>query len=288
MGNALNFSNYEDPPGPGDKVEFFRSLQMKQLKSFFAKLQESRISDFDINNESETVSWRQYFLLFSDINQKLDTDKAEYVRSTWHVATRGFEMQHYEFPEIIEALPPPPVVKARDDLTDDDLSDDEPSPPPSASTSQRESASVDDGESVSSASESVSANSSSLSFSQSSSVQKPSLKPNWDPQITNPIFFGYSGFKTATRLREVEMARERVAIAEERAIQTAQESRVSFIETFDKTTKSQESIRLKKMLDLETKYNEANAKRMEARDANERDLPALGFKIFEVCATCFS
>jgi predicted NACHT family NTPase len=315
MGNSLNFAEYVESEGPGEEVSFFRLLKLKQLRSVFAQLQEARISDFDVNNVDETISWRTYFHLFSTIKEKFDKDAELHTRSQWHTATMGYEMTVQErVDEVVEETGAVSTVK--DDWTDDDLSDDdagdggaEHSMSSQAETEKNNSLmkpsnkdvtrrfSVQDesgerGESNSaggSGSYSYSRREGESSTYSSSSVSIKKPKPNmvksknWDPMYTSPIFFGYSSYKTAEKMEVQAVENERNKIAEERAIATAQESRVLFIDEFEKAVKNQESVRVKKIFDLETKYNTAHERAIQDYDRSERDLPELAFKTWKVC-----
>jgi hypothetical protein len=333
MGNSLNFADYEDPEGPGEDVNFFRGLKLKQIKSFFANLQESRISDFDVDNYEEILSWRTYFQQFSSIKEKMDTEAEVNARAQWHTSCAGYEMMKSEVVEEVEASEEVSgSASVQDDWTDDDLSDDgaddtkspaspkSPTSPKSGKSGQSQNSGKDgeaedrvvsmNSESSKSKSDNRSAKyesnnesgsfnegdnegsrrdneeSSATSYSSSTrSPSKPKKKPaGWDPSLTSPIFFGYSQFKTVDKLQQQAIETEKTKIAEERAIATAQESRVMFIEEFDRAIKNQETVRLKKISDLETKYSTAKEKALGDYDRNERDLPAMAFKNYKVIA----
>lgn len=253
MGNFLNYADHLESDGPGQSIDFFQKLNLKQVKCFFAKLQESMLSDFELGNVTEEVTWRQYFQIFSEIKERVDVEKNVTIRQHWHPATCGYEMMRNNEVELLEE--PIDAEGKPDSYTDDELSD------------------SDDGDS-SSVKDAV--------VAPTDEAKKRKIPDHLNPSLVNPIFFGYSNLTTVTKEKEVQAKKLELETAENRAISNAKMSRSQILDGFEKSIRSQETVRLRKISDLEAKYATSEKKRNEEYERNEKELPAIAFKLFKV------
>jgi len=132
MGNALIFKDYQDPPGPGKGMEFFRGLKMKTVELFFNLIRDSgtnlnlKLTD----NKISILSWRDYSRIFQQVRDVLERDQEEHKRTIWHPATKGFVMRPGALPPLQDPPGEPEYdeygVRIPADFTDDDASDTEP------------------------------------------------------------------------------------------------------------------------------------------------------------------
>ena len=113
-------------------------------------------------------------------------------------------------------------------------------------------------------------------------VTKLDKKPkNWDPTFFNPIYFGVKPY-TIEQYDAKEKAQESIRKeAEMRAIEKAKSQRSDAIGQFEKQVKTQESVRLKKINNLEDAYNAARKRREDELARNQRDLPPGALKLFK-------
>jgi hypothetical protein len=104
MGNQLSTDeSYTDPDlqGRGD-VSFFRSLDVKWINYFFAKVNcadhggsraNSITARFDLGDGSQVLTWREYFAILSDIRDRMAKEKDRESRQSWHPSTLGYIME---------------------------------------------------------------------------------------------------------------------------------------------------------------------------------------------------
>ena len=133
MGNALIYQDYEDPPGPGKGMEFFKGLKMKTVELFFKQMRECE-TDLKLDVVERKVSfltWRNYSRIVAEVREVIETDADHYKRTIWNPATMGYVMRNGLLPPLWEPEAPPTVKTDRygniipDDFTDDDASDTE-------------------------------------------------------------------------------------------------------------------------------------------------------------------
>ena len=69
MGNRLSLLEHEDSYDREVEADliFYRNAKTKFVKSFFAQIAENMLSDFDIYNDQDTVSWMSYLKLFCTV-----------------------------------------------------------------------------------------------------------------------------------------------------------------------------------------------------------------------------
>lgn len=263
MGNSLIFSDFNESPGPGTSVEFFKLVQIKWIKVFFNRIQDRM--DFDIDDSKLKLKWRDYFRLFTEIREKIQLQIVLDRRASWHPITQGYEMTRKPVEEESPDVCVEPGIP--DDHTDDDHSD------------------VDqenDGDVVSRESSSHAESQSSQLESNIDEILLVKRPKEWDPTKQSPIFFGYSTYTTADQLKVNAAEREKVRNIEQRAIATARESRSSILDVMEKSVKHQESIRLKKIIDLQQKYEFSRQRREEELGRNKDELSALAFRMYKV------
>lgn len=284
MGNSLVLTDFRDCDGPGPSVEFFQSIRLKQLKHFMSKIEQKMLRDFDIDDFSETLSWREYFSLFSEIKEKMDEDSVSQQRLQWHSSCMGYEMQRKE--DVFEVPPPEEVKGVADDYTDDDASEDGDADDETGTDNGGGGGDAEGGSnpSESQASESVSSKSSSSAVTNSTTTASVIVprRVGWNPSVISPVFFGYSTYTTAERMQEVAESKAKTKIAEDRAVAKAKLSRHAILDGYEKAVQNQARIRELKIKELEAKYQTAQARRDENFKQNQRDLSAVAFKMFQV------
>ena len=290
MGNRLSLLEFYDIEDPSVDVElkFFRSLKLKWTKMFFARVAENMLSDFDINNEREMVSWKDFFRIFSEIKQQRDIDIDQKRRMMWHPAASGYMMNRDEsVQELIKSIEAKKEKRPPDDWTDDDASDfdeseedeeddDEAEDEPEGGHKRPKSTySRESGVSQSVASSEEDAASSSV-------ARKKSVNPKLDCEIINPIFFGYSTDTVKEFEKKKAAEAENLKIAEERAVKRTKEARNTVLDGFEVSMKNQANVRLKKMAKLEQKYEASKAHKEKDLLVNKGELPPAAFRMFQV------
>ena len=102
-------------------VKFFRTLKLKWAKYLMAKLAAGMMTDIDIYNDRELVSWRVYLKVFSDIRQKIGEDTENEKRKLYHPACRGYILTKVDVPveEQIEMQEDDGDRGPADDYTED-------------------------------------------------------------------------------------------------------------------------------------------------------------------------
>ena len=122
-----------------NSVEFFRSLDIKWINVFVAKLKALRLqlpeSDHSLfrlphqisteqgdGNGDEMLSWREYFTLFLEIDEALSLEAEQQRKASWHPACSRFSMTplpDQSPPGPPAPLPPPPPPPDADNPPDD-------------------------------------------------------------------------------------------------------------------------------------------------------------------------
>lgn len=103
----------------------------------------------------------------------------------------------------------------------------------------------------------------------------------WNPELTSPIYFGYS-YKPARQHDEsVEAERLAVREAEERAVQKTKATRTALLDDFEIAMKNQHANRLRKITKLQEDYDKARTKREEDLRRLQAELPAVAFNAFK-------
>jgi len=123
MGNNFSIQNSQHLPGPDDEsIRFFKSIQLKWLRTVAFQLYESSGKPFDIYDKTRLFSWREYFKIFSEIKEKIKLE-ADHEKSVhWHPATKNYQMVRIE--DSFEQVPVIVVeTKIPDDYTEDEVSD---------------------------------------------------------------------------------------------------------------------------------------------------------------------
>jgi hypothetical protein len=222
MGNRLSLLEYEDDYKRKSEVElaFFRSVKLKVARSFFAQIGENMLSDFDIDNDRETVSWRTYLKTFCAVRDKRHTENDIILRNTWHTATAGYVMEvtggkeEYEDGEVETSIKESRKGPA-DNYTDDESSD--------VSDNEVSEDDSDDEDESSIASDSFS--------TISPSKRTVRRRKDWNSQMISPVFFGYS-LKSVAQHEEEELKKQSaLREAEERAVVRTKESRGTLLDT---------------------------------------------------------
>ena len=232
MGNRFSTSSedYIDPPGP-EGVTFFHELELRWFDTVVNRVRELvtdlQLDPFDLSNPKTKkhpykLQWRDYFAIFTTIKEKIVLDEIKRERRAWHPATTGFMMGIDDSPRTYETTIIPPTPKlVEDDYTDDDMDDD------------------DDGD------EDESLNEEEKPKIQTEPIILQHKAVNWDPQITNPIYFGHN-YKTVTQFEDDrDKAKEAKITCANRAADKAKNTRSAIIDALEKTMKSQADKRYK-------------------------------------------
>ena len=126
MGHRFSVIDYEEVQDGSDmefeaSVKFFRTLKLKWAKYLMAKLAAGMLSDIDIYNDRELVSWRVYLKAFSDIRQRIGEDTENEKRKMYHPACRGYILTKVDVPveEQVEAQEDDGDQGPADDYTED-------------------------------------------------------------------------------------------------------------------------------------------------------------------------
>ena len=284
MGNRLSLLEYEDsrPVDAERGLAYYKSVDLKFAKSFLSQIAEHMLSDFDINDDREVITWKRYLRTFCDLRDRKDPQNERTLRSTWHPSTLGYIMERADKDiEGGDSDNDQPSVregkgsdKPADDSTDDDAS---------------ESSSSDDDESSSSSDEEDDDVSSTNDNLQQGEEETPkdapirsSVKKSWDITFTNPIFFGYT--KRSAQQHEADAAAVVADLKEkeERAVVRARVSRGALIDEFELSSKNQETNRLNKIHKIENLYSAARTKRETLLQKMSGELPPMSFVAFKV------
>jgi hypothetical protein len=274
MGNRLSLLEFEDASDveADAGLVFYRSVKLKFARSFFSQIAENMLSDFDIYNNRDAISWRSYLKIFGAIKEKRDTENEIYMRSTWHSATTGYIMERIEGEIEYEADSTNEIKGPADDYTDDDesdVSDDDDDDDDDDSDSQEE-----DG--------SEAASKKAKKKASVRSKPKERRRKDWNPEMTSPIFFGYSMRSAAEHDEDEKNVQIALKEAEERAVVRTKASRGTLLGSFESASKNQAANRVKKIEKLESQYDTARVKREAMLKKMQKDLPAASFKMFQV------
>jgi len=278
MGNRLTINApFKEPKGPAPKtIEFFKRVRMKWLDFFLAELKSktSRASseEFDLADKTQLLSWKNYFLIFSQVQDKVDEEIAEEKRSTWHAATLGFTMERDFSAPQFNNLPPPPPPELADGFTDDDPSE------------LSDGSGSEDGRGRKSQSQSNGRSAGIRAAYETSTAEYAALSPQfkevpegWDSSSLSPIFFGFKVEREAEVQAKAAQGIAAVREGEQRAIERALKSRSSAINEVEAANKGRETARLKKIAEVEALYAK-NREEKEVELARSKDsLPADAF-----------
>lgn len=221
------------------------------------------LSDFDLRRK-EKLFWREFFTIFSELREKIETDKKTSMRSTWHPATLSYEMSKVDSTNT-NANDFSEQLQIPDDHTDDDLSD------------NGDNDKNDDNNYVTDESK--------FDGRKIRYEKKKIYREGWNSEYVSPIFFGYSTLQTSAVEFERTQQDEERHRAEQLAVENARSSRLANLDSFVAATKSQQNMRLKRIIDLEKSYVSAQAKREEDLAQNQKYLAPSNFRLYKVCDT---
>ena len=296
MGNRLSLLEYEDsrPVDAERGLAFYKTVDLKFAKSFLSQMAENMLSDFDINDDREVITWKRYLRTFCDLRDRKDPENERIRRSIWHPSTVGYVMERAN--EDIEAgvsdndqhsqREEKRTDKPADDYTDDDASEISASDDDDGSTNSDED--DDDDDNANEEPEQGRKEAPKDAPIRSSVNSKNVLKKSWDSTFTNPIFFGYT---TRSALQHETDAAAIVADLkekEERAVVRARVSRGAVIDGFESSSKNQETNRLNKIRKIENLYNAARTKREGLLQKMSSELPPMSFVAFKVTCSIIS
>ena len=284
MGNRLSLLEHEESDGKRAATElaFYRTLKLKNAKSLLTQIAENMVSDFDIYNDEDSVSWGSFLKIICALRDSNDTDLDAHSRSKWHSATSGYMMERL-ISEGEEDDDDPELefnsncsTRLADYHTDDDEF------PVSAKNDSNETDDMNQGKNDcwdKSRDEGVTRNSGSL-VKASLAIQR--RNEDWNSEILSPIFFGFST-KSIKQYKETSgVEASELKKAEERAVVRTKMSRADLLDGFQTASKNQDRIRLRKILQLEELYNVARVKRETILKRMQTELPQASFKAFKV------
>lgn len=287
MGNRLAVNApVKEPKGPSPKcVEFFKRVRIKWLDFFLAELK-ARIGrkpsdEFDLEDKTEVLSWKNYFLIFSQVQDKVDIEMTEEERSTWHTATLGFTMKRDFSDPQFASIPPPPPPGLPDGFTDDDPSD--------LSDSESEDGGGGENKVKQSPKRKKQVRSADLRAKYDASVAgyaalAPRFKEipeGWDAAVLSPIFFGFEIQREADVKAKAAQALIDVRDCEQRAIERALKSRSSAISEVEAANKSREAIRVKKIEEVEALHIKNRSAKEAELAQSQTTLPPDAFQLFK-------
>lgn len=267
MGNSIKAGSNYDPEGPGSDVAFFQAMNIRWLNVFIAKIRQTRKADFvfTLQESAESLKWSDYFRIFIEIKESMVSELSTKERSEWHPATKGYSMLKMS-PDQADAEEDDHSEAASDkESVADDFTEDDPS--------------VADDDNL----EEDVRGGTTTKFKRKVAPVKEDRKPKaWDPQYTNPIYFGYTAETVGEHDKKVAEEKAQLKARENRAINRARASRSVAIDALEKTTTAQASARQDKIDKLEAKYATTKKKREADLERSERELLGAAFAIYEV------
>lgn len=280
MGARLSLLEEEDVVDKEieEELAFYKVVKMKFASLFFSLISENMLSDFDIYNDRETVSWRTYLNIFCAVRDKRDTELEVYQRSLCHIATTGYIMEqsdaapvYFDDEDEEEGASSSSKNKQNgkgkghaDDYTDDDESD----------VSDEDNSNESDDEDSEEEEEGQSR--------RSPMTPKMKRRKDWNPHVLSPVFFGYTMKSLKTHEEEEISQRANLKEAEQRAVNRVKASRMTLLDTFQSASKNQENNRVKKITHLEEQYLAARTKREANLKKMQIDLPPNSFRDYKV------
>jgi len=374
MGNKLSFQTYEDCPGPGDQVAFFKTIQVRWLGQFCDQLLERAFPKLDIEDKSLVVKWNDYFGIFSRIVEEKKKEVKERERASWHPVTMGYEMTKVVAKDFTAKVftadrpgdGPPHLPDGHTDYAPSELSEGDESENGDKSEADDE-AGTDaedeeksgedaDNDSGSGSDNDVDASAvvvtagdaedgdadvdldpsvpkdgvlaiadgdddsagggkkkkgasggeeekeekddepdpreqlpkDEAKYEEDMAVLDPTprldegqLPDGWDSSCVSPIFFGYTFLTTASREEEERKARDAIAVREEAAVSSAQETRSSLMGDFEEAIGRRADARQNRIEDLKHDYTTNRAEKDKDYNMNKHELPELAFGTYK-------
>lgn len=231
-------------------LNFFKDIRTDRIQYFYEQLLTNRLSDLDLDACGDSLRWNDYFRLLAEITEHGAKYEAAAKRRSWHVATNGLLLTPVER----EPLPPKPKKGVPPDYTEDEPSESD------------DSASDNEGGPDKKAEESRAAK----------------ITSNWDPAVTNPIFFGVKTSSYAAFLQAEEDKRNAEFENERRIVEKTFQVRKEALSNFESGHCARETARRKKIEELTSSYQSASERRLAERVKSEATLPAAGFRNFLV------
>lgn len=295
MGNRLSLLEYEDsrPVDAESDLAFYKSVDLKFAKSFLSQIAENMLSDFDINDDREVISWKRYLRTFCDLRDRKVPENERIRRDIWHPSTLGYAMEienedsgtEFTIYDQISGREEMVSDKPADEYTDDDESENSSSDGDDESDTSDDEIDdeVDDDPSIEERSKQDIKEAAKIAPIRSLINGRKILKRSWDSTFTNPIFFGYTMRSALQHEEDAAAIVTDLKEKEERAVVRARLSRGAYIDSFESSSRNQESNRLNKIHKVESMYNAAKAKREALLQKMSSELPPISFVAFKVC-----
>ena len=261
MGNRLSTIEETQVEDPGAEFGYFKAIKTDRIQYLYEQIRSKRLSDFNIEHHTDTLSWADYFRIFGEIGGQNEEYEADEARRSWHPATKDLLLTHLKR----EPAPVRPPKGIPDDYTEDVPSEDD------------ESNDDDDSDK-----NELKSKANSKSASKPVTPLPPLLPPNWDPQKTNPIFFGSSVSSWSDFVQTKREEKLNHAAMERATVERAYNKRKIALDSFEIAHANRVATRQRKIDELVEAYEAADDKRMFEFEKNERSLPPVAFKQFSV------
>lgn len=299
MGNRFALLDYEDTGELDTLPEFFKTLKFKWVDFCFRKIKDEMFPlVMDINRETDLLSWKVYFRIFSGVKDIINKDKDEQARLSWHPSTHGYVMP--KAMDTVELEEETVKVEVQVDVmesgiddafTEDEASDNDDDDEAVDESKDDETDNIDANDNADYASkpDDVStASSKSMSAAQKSLV-KPSkrYRKGWNPHKVSPVFFGYSLKSVQQHQVDVLLQEEDLKMRETRAIETAKKTRISGLDKIEKAATVRENARAAKIKELENVYETSRKKREDELNRCRSELNESAFKLYQVILSPF-
>eukprot|EP00981_Chlorochromonas_danica_P003354 scaffold644_cov168-Ochromonas_danica.AAC.46 len=243
MGNAYSYSQISQDLPDAHNYKFFTNLNIRWLEKAVVDLRsKGRIT----LKEVSVLCWKDYFTTFKKIKDYVVNINVELERKYWHPACRGYSMTHAILDEGSAGDTETDNGENEDEI-DADFTNDEASE--SSELSSQLSHAEEKGKKK--------------SPKRKSAATPSSNNSNFNAQINNPIFFGYSNQLEADMLVKSKAMTKAVRDREQRALNNAMKARATIVDAFEKKALQQHAYRMKKMNELRNSYENAKKKREE-------------------------
>lgn len=248
MGNRLSLIEEHEVDEPDPALNYFKDISTDRIQFFYEELAADRLSEFGLDHSTDSLCWKDYFRLLVEIADHGQKYAAAEARRAFHPAAQGLLLT----PAAREPLPVIPKKGIPDDYTEDEPSDDDDS----------------DGDTEAGSKPS------------SPMPRDMRITPNWDPAVTNPIFFGVKTSSYQRHLDELQAARDAEMEEERLIVEKTFRARQKALDEFEKTHLGRAAARHAKITSLSEAYAKADEGRVIEKERNEKALPAAGLRNF--------
>lgn len=253
MGNRLSQIEEYEVDDPDPSLNYFRDIKTDRVQYMYEQLSFNRLSEFGLDSTTDSLSWKDYFRLLLEVADHGQKHAMAEARRSHHPAAHGLLLTPMEK----QPLPEIPKKAIPDDYTEDEPSDDD------------DDDDVDDDNIVGDSKPST-----------PSAAPDQRITPNWDPAITNPIFFGVKTSSYEMYLNEIQADKDADMEEERQIVEKTFRIRQKALDEFEKTHCGRAAARQAKIDELVSAYNKAEEKRILEKEQNEKSLPQAGLRNF--------